>query len=106
VMAFLSVLPIIGAFLVYVPARLILIISGSVTSGVIVLVVGGGVISQIDNFLRPLLVSNRSAMHPMILFFSMMGGVALFGLLGIILGPVIAAIFLTILRVVELSVQK
>ena len=106
VMAFLSVLPIIGAFLVYVPAGLILIISGSVSSGLIVLIVGGAVISQIDNFLRPMLVSNRSAMHPMILFFSMMGGVALFGLLGIILGPVIAAIFLTILRVVELSVQK
>jgi predicted PurR-regulated permease PerM len=106
VMAFLSVLPIIGAFLVYVPAGLILIISGSVTSGVIVLAVGGGVISQIDNFLRPVLVSNRSAMHPMILFFSMMGGVALFGLLGIILGPVIAAIVLTILRVVELSIHR
>jgi predicted PurR-regulated permease PerM len=106
VMAFLSVLPIIGAFLVYVPAGLILIISGSVTSGIVVLAVGGGVISQIDNFLRPMLVSNRSTMHPMILFFSMMGGVVLFGLLGIILGPVIAAIFLTILRVVELSLQK
>ncbi|MEK7775635.1 MAG: AI-2E family transporter [Candidatus Zixiibacteriota bacterium] len=106
VMAFLSVLPIIGAFLVYVPAGLILIISGNVTSGIIVLVVGGAGISQIDNFLRPMLVSNRSAMHPMILFFSMMGGVALFGLLGIILGPVVAAIFLTILRVVELSVQR
>jgi len=106
VMAFLSVLPIIGAFLVYVPAGLILIISGNVTSGVIVLVVGGAIISQIDNFLRPVLVSNRTAMHPMILFFSMMGGVALFGLLGIILGPVIAAIFLTILRVVDLSVQR
>jgi predicted PurR-regulated permease PerM len=105
-MAFLSVLPFVGAFLVYVPAGLILIMTGSTTSGIIVLVVGGGVISQIDNFLRPVLVANRSTMHPMILFFSMIGGVGLLGLVGIVLGPVIAALLLTVLRILELSVTR
>ena len=63
---------------------------------------------QIDNILRPILISGisrRAEMHPLLLFFSIMGGIALFGLLGLIVGPLIAAIFITLLRVLEIRLH-
>jgi predicted PurR-regulated permease PerM len=85
-MAFLGLLPLIGPFLIYIPAGLILILSGSVVTGIIVIAVGSLVVSQIDNFLRPLFMSGRTGMHTLLLFISIMGGVSLFGLVGTV-GP-------------------
>ena len=90
IMAFLSVLPLVGAFLVYVPAGLLLILGGSYVKGIIVILAGTIIISQIDNVIRPYLISGRTALHPLLLFFAIMGGIASFGLLGIVLGPMIA----------------
>lgn len=101
VMAFLSIIPIIGAFVVYIPAGIILIIAGSWVKGLIVLLIGTLVISQIDNVLRPYLISGKAAMHPLLLFFSIMGGISMFGLLGIVVGPMVAAVFVTLLRIFE-----
>jgi predicted PurR-regulated permease PerM len=105
IMAFLSILPIVGAFLVYLPAGVILILGGSLVKGLIVIIIGSVVISQVDSFLRPLLMAGKAAMHPLLLFFAIMGGIALFGLLGIVMGPMIAAIFLTILKVFEFKLH-
>jgi len=102
IMAFLSIIPIVGAFLVYVPAGIILILGGSYIKGMIVILIGIIVISQIDNVIRPYLISGRTAIHPLLLFFAIMGGIALFGLLGLILGPIIAALFTTLLKIFEL----
>ena len=99
VMAFLSLLPVIGAFLVYIPAAFVLILSGSTGKGIIVLAVGVGIISQLDNFLRPQLMAGRTSLHPLLLFLSMMGGVVAFGFTGIILGPVIVAMFMAMVGV-------
>jgi len=96
VMAFLSFLPLIGSFLVFTPAGLYLIASGATTKGVIVLAVGGLVITQLDNFLRPALVAGRTSLHTLMLFFSILGGIAMFGFLGLVLGPLIAALFVTV----------
>lgn len=96
VMAFLSLLPVIGAFLIYIPAAAVLIVSGSMGKGIIVLVIGVGVISQLDNFLRPKLMANKTALHPLLLFFAMMGGIVAFGFTGMILGPVVAAAFVAL----------
>jgi predicted PurR-regulated permease PerM len=101
VMTFLSILPLVGAFIVYIPAGVILILTGSAAKGIAVLVIGTVVVSQIDNLLRPYLISGRSAMHPLLLFFAILGGIGLFGLLGVVMGPLIAALFLTILKVIE-----
>lgn len=95
-MAFLSLLPMIGAFLIYIPAGAVLIISGSTAKGIIVLAVGLGVISQLDNFLRPKLMADKTALHPLLLFFAMMGGIAAFGFTGMILGPVVVAAFVAL----------
>lgn len=101
IMAFLSIIPIVGAFIVYIPAGIILIIAGSWVKGIVVILIGTLVISQIDNVLRPYLISGKAAMHPLLLFFSIMGGISLFGLLGIIVGPMVAAVFVTLLRIFE-----
>ncbi|HUV30624.1 MAG TPA: AI-2E family transporter [Acidobacteriota bacterium] len=105
IMAFLSVIPFLGAFLIYVPAGIILVISGFYIKGFIVILAGVFVISQIDNVIRPYLISGKAAMHPLLLFFCIMGGIYLFGLLGVVLGPMIGAIFMTLLKTFEFSLH-
>ena len=101
IMAFLAIIPIVGASIVYVPAGIILIISGSYVKGIIVIAIGSLVISQTDQVVRPWLISGRAEMHPLLLFFSIMGGIMLFGLLGLVMGPIIAAVFVTVIKDIE-----
>jgi predicted PurR-regulated permease PerM len=101
IMAFLSILPFIGAFIVYVPAGLYFILAGSPLKGILVILIGGVIVSQVDNFLRPYLVAGRTSMHPLVLFFSMTGGVTLFGLVGLVVGPLLAAALQTLLDVFD-----
>jgi predicted PurR-regulated permease PerM len=103
VMAFLALLPLIGPFIIYIPAGIILIATGSPVKGILLIAIGTVVVSQIDNFLRPILASRDTGMHTMLLFVSIMGGAAVFGLLGVVLGPVIAAIFVTIFDIFRLK---
>lgn len=106
VMAILSVIPFVGAFVIYIPAGIILMFGGSYVKGILVIGIGTLVVSQIDNVVRPILVSGRTEMHPLLLFFSMLGGVAMFGLLGVVLGPLIAAAFVTLLTILELKLHE
>jgi len=106
VMAFLSFIPILGAFLVYIPAGLILIFSGAYVKGILIIGIGTVVVSQIDNVLRPLLVSGKTGMHTMLLFVSIMGGINLFGLLGIVLGPFIAAVFVSMFDIFRMKLAE
>ena len=101
-MAFLAILPVVGPFLVYVPASLILIFSGSPVKGILLIVIAFIVHTLVDNFVRPYLASRESGMHPMLLFLSIMGGATMFGLLGIVLGPLIAAVFVTVFDILRL----
>ncbi len=105
VMAFLAFIPVVGPSLIYIPAGIILLLSGSAVKGIIIIVVGLA-ISQIDNFLRPHLFSGKTEMHTLLLFFSIMGGIIIFGLLGIVLGPLITAVFLSLLKVFEVSINS
>ena len=105
-MAFLAFIPILGPFLVYIPAGLILIVMGSYVKGILLILIGTVVVSQIDNILRPLLVSGKTGMHTMLLFVSIMGGVSIFGLLGIVLGPFIAAVFVSLFEIFRLKLTE
>ncbi len=105
-MALLSIIPFVGAFVIYIPAGMIMIFGGSYIKGILVIAIGTIVVSQVDNVVRPLLVSGKTEMHPLLLFFSMLGGVALFGLLGIVLGPLIAAVFTTLLQILVLKLHE
>lgn len=104
VMAFLAILPVVGPFLVYIPAGLIVIVSGDTLNGILIIIIGSG-ISQVDNFIRPHLFHGKTEMHTLLLFFSIMGGIVMFGLLGIILGPLISAIFISLIKVFEIGLH-
>lgn len=98
--AFLSLLPLVGSGLVWGPAAIWLFLSGDIVRGVILVAVGIGVIGMADNVLRPLLLSGRTTMHGLLVFISLMGGVAAFGFIGLVLGPVIIAAMNTLLGAV------
>ncbi|MEZ5357350.1 MAG: AI-2E family transporter [Candidatus Zixiibacteriota bacterium] len=105
-MAFLAFIPIVGPSMIYIPAGLILIFTGSTVKGILLIVIGTIIVSQVDNFLRPLMVSGKTGMHTMLLFISILGGIYVFGLLGIVLGPFIAAVFVTIFDVFRLRLTE
>jgi predicted PurR-regulated permease PerM len=90
VMALFSLLP-IGAWIIWLPAAAWLILNGSVAKGIILVAVGAGVVGTVDNILRPALLSGRAKLNGLLVFISLVGGVSLFGLLGLVLGPVILA---------------
>ncbi len=96
VMMVLTLVPLLGAFLVYLPAGAILILQGSIIKGIILAAWGLGVVSQIDNVLKPMLLSGHTRLHPILLFFSIMGGLQVFGFLGMVLGPVVASVFVAV----------
>ncbi len=89
-MAFFSLLP-LGAWIVWLPVAVWLLLTGEVSRGIALLVIGAGGISLIDNFLRPMLLAGRTQMNGLLVFISLLGGIAAFGLLGLVLGPVIMA---------------
>lgn len=96
VMAVFSVIPLAGTGIIWVPAGIIMIFLGNIWEGVFILAVGGGVISTIDNLLRPKLVGRDTQMHPLLIFFSILGGIAFVGISGFIIGPILVAFFLTL----------
>ncbi|MDR1175737.1 MAG: AI-2E family transporter [Treponema sp.] len=90
-------IPMIGGGLVWLPLGLIRIITGNVFNGILFLIVSGFFISLLDNILRPLFLKDRIQLHPLIIFFAILGGVSVFGFNGLILGPMIVILFLTVL---------
>jgi predicted PurR-regulated permease PerM len=93
-MVILSLLPIGGA-LVWIPAAVVLFLQGQNLKAVIVLTVGILAIGLIDNFLRPRLIGKDSKMSDYLVMVSTLGGLAWFSLTGFVLGPIIAALFVT-----------
>ena len=93
-MAFLSLLPAIGAALVWLPVAIYLLIAGEVWQGIGLIAWGTIVIGLVDNLLRPLLVGKDTKMPDYLVLISTLGGMALFGLNGFVIGPAIAAMFL------------
>ena len=96
VMAVLSVIPNVGAALVWIPAVVILILQGDPVTGIGLALFCGLVVGSLDNVLRPILVGKDTKMHELMIFFSTLGGILMFGLAGIFIGPVIASLFITI----------
>jgi predicted PurR-regulated permease PerM len=94
VMATLSLLPAVGAALIWVPVSLYLLATGAVWQGVALMAYGVLVISTVDNFLRPLLVGNDTKMPDYLVLVSTLGGIGIFGINGLVIGPVIAAMFI------------
>jgi len=90
-MAFFSLVPVVGSGLIFVPAALWLGFTGHWGLAILLLVICVGVSAIVDNVLRPLLLGGRSELSALVIFISVVGGVGLFGMLGLVLGPVLVA---------------
>lgn len=99
VMFLLSTIPMAGAAIIWVPAALYLAVTGHWIKAVFLTAWGAVVIGMIDNVLRPRLVGKRAQLHELVIFFSVIGGLQVFGVLGLFVGPVVAAIALALLDV-------
>ncbi|HEX6106458.1 MAG TPA: AI-2E family transporter [Gemmatimonadales bacterium] len=95
-MAVLSLLPAIGAGLVWLPVAVYFLATGSIWQGVLLTVYGVLVIGLVDNILRPILVGKDTRIPDYVILISTLGGIAVFGLNGFVVGPLIAAIFIAV----------
>jgi predicted PurR-regulated permease PerM len=95
-MAMFSVLPAVGPGLIWLPAAVILMAMGHIVKGIIVIVAGVLVIGLVDNVLRPVLVGRDTQMPDYLVLLATLGGLAVFGVSGFVIGPVIAAFFLVV----------
>ena len=105
VMTILAFIPVIGTFLVWVPAGIILILEQDYFSGIGILIYGALIISTIDNILKPKLVSKRAPIHPVTVLLGVLGGLTVFGIMGVVIGPVILSLFSLFLRVYLKSIR-
>lgn len=101
VMGVLSMLPVVGSVLVWGPVAIYFGVEGDWFRCLALLAIGGGVIGSVDNFLRPVLVGRDTRMPDYLILLSSLGGIGLLGLSGFIIGPIIAALFLTSWEIFE-----
>jgi predicted PurR-regulated permease PerM len=97
--AFLSMVPVVGSALVWFPAALWLGFNGHWGKALLVLAVCGGVVTIADNIVRPMLLRNRTHLNELLLFISVLGGLEVFGMLGLVAGPTIVAAAMGVFRV-------
>jgi len=102
-MLVLSVVPLLGTWLVMYPIALVQLLLGNAWQALVVIAVTAVVITNIDNVLRPRLVGRGAGMHDLLIFFSTVGGIALYGVMGFIVGPIIAAMFMAMVDIYALE---
>lgn len=100
---FSSFLPFLGCALVWIPIGFEMLLTGSVLKGILFLCIAGLLISSMDNFLRPMFLKNRIQVHPLLIFFSILGGIRFFKLNGIVLGPLFLILFFTLIDIARTS---
>ncbi|HLD31901.1 MAG TPA: AI-2E family transporter [Patescibacteria group bacterium] len=101
IMIFLSLIPAVGSFLIWLPAGVIMLATGHTWEGATILIVGTLLISTIDNLLRPLLVGKDIQLHPLVILFTTLGGLMMFGISGFVIGPVLASLFFAVMSIYE-----
>ena len=106
VIAILGMIPVLGPPVVWVPAAVILFLQGEVARSIILFAVGALMVGTVDNVLRATVVSGRAQLHPLVVFFSALGGIILFGMMGIFLGPVLFVISMSILEVTRAALDQ
>jgi len=94
-----SIVPLVGAWVVLYPAAFIQMATGHLWQGIGILIVTVALIVNLDNVLRPRLVGKEAGMHDLMVFFSTLGGIGMFGPMGFIIGPMVAALFLSVLDI-------
>jgi predicted PurR-regulated permease PerM len=90
--AFCSLIPLVGTTLVWLPSSIYLVATGHLWKGIILIAWGSLVVGTIDNIIRPLVIGSRVELHPLLLLFSLLGGLQVFGFIGIFIGPVVISV--------------
>jgi predicted PurR-regulated permease PerM len=106
VMIALGLIPMMGTWLVLLPVGVIQMATGHVWQGIVILALNFGVVSTIDNVLRPRLVGQSARLHDLLIFFSTIGGLAMFGPIGVITGPAIMAFFVSITEIYTMELKE
>lgn len=96
-----SLVPVIGTGIVWLPAAVVLIISGHWVKALILIGWGAAIVAQGDTLVRPYVVSGRAKMHNLLIFFALLGGVRAFGILGIFIGPVVVSVTIGVLEMLR-----
>jgi predicted PurR-regulated permease PerM len=99
--ALLSMIPFFGAWLIWVPAGIYLLAIGHIWQGIFVIVFGAAVISTVDNIIRMFMIKGKAEVHPIFILFSVLGGIAMFGFWGIVIGPLLISLAVTILNIYD-----
>jgi predicted PurR-regulated permease PerM len=95
----LCMIPLLGSPVVILPISVSLFLQGKIWQGCVVLGIGFGIVTQIDNFLRPIFISGETKIHPMAIFFSLLGGVLVLGPVGLMAGPMLLTLILAFVDV-------
>jgi len=95
----MSFIPVLGTFSIWGPAVIYLFLQGFTAKGVTLLIIGTFGISLVDNILKPVIIGGRTKMPTLVIFFSVLGGIKLFGLIGLIMGPLILALFISVFEI-------
>lgn len=98
-MSVMSFVPLLGTFAIWGPTSIYLVIQHSYTQGIGLFIFGVLVISMVDNILKPLIIGSRTKMPTIIILFSVLGGIRLFGVIGLITGPLITAVFISVFEI-------
>jgi predicted PurR-regulated permease PerM len=99
-----SAVPLVGTALVWAPAVIVLLVQGRTWAALFLIIWSLGLVTSVDNFIRPLVVSGRAGLPTFAVFLGLIGGLAAFGAIGMFLGPVIVALTIALLRFAEESV--
>ena len=98
IMIIMAFLPVLGTPVVWVPAAVGLILDGETARGIGLLIFGSTVVMNIDNFLRPRLMSGRTKVHPVLILIGVLGGLKIFGFVGMLVGPLILALLVAFIK--------
>lgn len=101
-----SFIPMVGTFLIWGPAAGYLFLQGFYIKGIILVLVGIVIISSADNIIRPLIMKGRMKMPTIAIFFSILGGIKVFGFIGLIMGPLVLALFVSVFEIFKYSEEE
>jgi predicted PurR-regulated permease PerM len=90
-MGFFSLIPVVGSALIWVPAAVSLMVDGHIGMGIALMIFCSVIVGLVDNIIRPWMISGRAEMGGLVVFISILGGISVFGMLGVVLGPIVVA---------------
>jgi predicted PurR-regulated permease PerM len=102
-MIIMAFLPVLGTPIIWVPAAVGQILDGETGRGIGLLIYGATIVMNIDNFIRPRLVSGRTKVHPVLILIGVLGGLKIFGFIGMLVGPLVLALFVAFIKFYEQS---